>query len=294
MKILCYAVRILIFSLLFLISITTSAWSESANNKFDLKITGGLTYLEVGDWNAHHLGWNESRRMDVEAAGGTVHSETQELHWGWEISGDVIFNLNTRFAFSIGTGYINGQFADSADTTVGSVTASNIHDFKVRAIPVRAGAYYFLPVSPKARLSLGTGLGYYFAKFHRFYRRESGSGYWIDTDMTGKGGGIGFDGGVGLEYNLTKKITLVIEGYGRYAKISGFKGTQYRIDSNNWSDSLDGYYYALEQERLPYGWFTEVTIATTTPTGSDKKNVRDAEVDFSGFSIRVGLKIGLF
>jgi hypothetical protein len=286
--------KIFLFNLLFLMILSTIAYPDSDDKKFYLKISAGLSYLGMGDWNTHHMGWNESRRMSVEAAGGTVLSENQELHWGKEITGELIFNINSRFAVSAGAGYIYGKVADTAETIVEGVTALNIHDFKVSAIPLRAGGYYIYPIAPKMRLSIGAGLDYYFAKFKRFYRREPGTGYWIETDMNGASGGIGFDGGIGFEYSLSKNVSVVIEGYGRYAKISGLEGNRERVDSNNWSDSLDGKYYTLERERLPWGWFQVVNIATTTPSEAGTRNVRDAELDFSGFSIQLGLKIKLF
>jgi hypothetical protein len=240
------------------------------------------------------VGWNEHRRINVETAGGTVLSENQELHWGKEVAGDLFYYLSSRFAISAGAGYISGRVNDVAETVVGEVKAFNIHDFKVRAVPIRVGAAYFLPVFPKSRISVGAGLGYYFAKFDRFYRREPGTGYWIDSNMTGTGQGLGFYGVIGFEYSATKKIALVIEGTGRYSKISGIKGSRERVDSNNWSDSVEAPYYALDRERLPGMWFPVVNIADPAPSGEGTRNVRDAVLDFSGFSIRVGMKINLF
>ena len=286
--------KTIFFCLLFFLIMAISIFPDTASKKFDLKISGGLTYLEVGDWNAHHVGWNEQRRMSVEAAGGTVISENQELHWGKEMAGELIFNLNSRFAVSGGIGYIYGNVADTAETIVDGVTALNVHDFKVRAIPLRAGGYYFFPIAPKMQISLNAGLGYYFAKAERFYRREPGDGYWIDSEGTGTGGGIGFDGGIEFEYSISNNVSILIGGYGRYAKISGIEGHRERIDSNNWSDSIDGNYYALERERPPWGWFPVVNIATEAPSGAGTRNVRDAHVNFSGFTIRLGLKIKLF
>jgi hypothetical protein len=286
--------KVIFFCLLLITIMVISVFPGSVENKFDLKISGGVTYLKVGDWNAHHVGWNKQRRMSVEAAGGTVLSENQELHWGKEIAGELIFNLNSRFAVSGGIGYIYGKIADSAETIVGGVAASNIHDFKTRVIPLRVGGYAFFPLAPKMRLSFGAGLGYYLTKVDRFYRREPGDGYWIDSEGKATGGGIGFDGGIGFEYAISSSVTIFIEGTGRFAKISGLEGKRERNDSNNWSDSIDGKYYALERERPPWGWFSVVNIATTAPSGAGTRNVRDAAVDFSGYTIRVGLKIKLF
>lgn len=286
--------KLICFFLLFSALNATAAYSENSKGQIDLKISGGLSYLEVGDWNAHHIGWNESRRESVEAAGGVVISENQALHWGWELEGEFILNLGPQFAVGFGTGYINGKVADTAETLVDDITALNIHDFRVKAIPLKAKGYYFLPISPKVRIVLGGGIGYYFARFTRFYKREPGDGYWIDSNMEGNGAGIGMEGGISFEYAFRDNVSIFIEGSGRYAKIGGISGNRDRIDSNSWSDSMKGSYYALERERSPGVWSPVVNIDTTAPSGEGTRNVRDAELDFSGFTIRVGLKIRLF
>ena len=169
--------KVFLFCLFLFFISAVSVHSESTEKKLELRIFGGLTYLEVGDWNAHHVGWNKHRRISVEAAGGTVLSENQELHWGKEAAGDLIYYLGSRFALSAGTGYIHGRVADSADTIVEGVEASIVHDFKVSAVPLRFGTAYFWPVFSRARILAGAGLSYYFTKFDRFYRRDPGTGY---------------------------------------------------------------------------------------------------------------------
>lgn len=286
--------QILVVCGLFALPGAEKAFSEIAEHKLGFKLTGGWTYLVVGDLNAHNTDWNATRRRTVEAASGVVISENQELHWGGEISGDFFYYLSPGFALSVGTGYTFGKKADSAETRTGGITGLNTMDTNVSAVPIRAGGTWFIPVSKRARISLSAGLGFYFAKFDRYYRRESGDGYWINSDFTGKGEGVGFDGGVGFEYSISNKVAIVIEGYGRYARISGIEGTRARNDSNGWSDSIEGSYYGLEREREPNIWSRVFNIATEPPGGEGTRNVRDGVIDFSGFSLRIGLKLGLF
>jgi len=286
--------KVLFVCLLTFLMLVPSVYAQNNKGQIDLKISGGLCYLEVGDWNAHHKGWNDSRRKSVEAAGGTVISENQPLHWGWEMEGEFILHLGSRIAVGIGTGYIRGKVADTSETLVDEIRALNFQDFRVRAIPLKAKGYYILPISPKARIALGGGLGYYFTRFTRFYRREPGTGYWIESDMSGNGAGFGVEGGVSFEYAIKNNISIIIDGSGRYAKISGITGKRDRNDSNNWSDSIEGSYFALERERSPGVWSPVVNIATTPPSEVGTRNVRDAAIDLSGFAIKVGLKIRLF
>lgn len=293
MKKSCPYSRIIFFCLLILLMIATPVNAENNKGQIDFKISGGLCYLDEKDWNAHHKGWNDSRRKSVEASGGTVISENQPLHWGWEMEGEFILHLGHHYAFGLGTGYIRGKVADTAETLVDETRALNIHDFRVSAIPLKAIGYYILPLSPKTQIVLGGGLGYYFARFTRFYRREPGTGYWIESDFSGNGSGFGFEGSISLEYVLKKNISIIVQGSGRYAKISGITGTRDRIDSNNWSDTIEGKYYTLERERAPGEWYPVVNIDTMAPSGEGTRNVRDAAIDLSGFSIRIGFKIHL-
>ncbi len=286
-------IKIFIFCLLFFVVVAVKVYPEGKKAKIDFKISGGLSYLQLGDWNAHLTGWNDSRRKDVEAEGGKVISENQPLHWSLEMEGEFIYSLSSRFAVGLGTGYIHGKVDDSAETLTDSITVLNFNNFKVSAIPLKTKAYYVLNVSPKARISLGGGVGYYFARLNQHYRREPGTGYWIETDMTGKCSGFGAEGSISFEYAVKSSLSVFIEGLGRYARISGVTGTRERHDSNNWSDSIEGSYYALDRERSGE-WYPVVNIATEAPSEEGTRNVRDAILDFSGFTIRAGLKIRLF
>lgn len=277
-----------------LIDFAMPAFAEVSKKKFEFKLTGGFTYMVIGDLNDHLVDWNKTRRRSIEGAGGTILKESQPLHWGGEFIGELLYNFDNSFTVSIGIGYIRGSHTDSAETLLDTVTGKNDHDTRVSAVPVRIGGVYSIPISNKTRISLGTGLGYYCSKFEKFYRREPGDGYWINSDFSGKGGGLGFDGTIGFEYSVSNNIALVVEGQGRYAKVSGISGSRDRIDSNGWSDSIVGDYYTLEREREPGIWSRVFNIAEEAPSGEGIRNVRDGVIDLSGFTIRIGLKIGLF
>jgi hypothetical protein len=286
--------KLILLCLFAFLLIRGPVYAEKYKRQIDLKVSGGWCYLDLEDWNAFHEGWNESRRKSMEAAGGMVISENQPLHWGWEMEGEFCFHLGSQFSVSLGTGYIHGKVADSAETLADETRAKNFQDFRVRAIPLKAKGYYILSLSPRTQIALGGGPSYYFTRFKRFYRREPGTGYWIESDFSGNGSGFGLEASVSLEYLLKKHISIIIEGSGRYAKISGITGTRDRIDSNNWSDAIEGSYYTLERERSPGEWYPVVNIDTMAPSGEGTRNVRDAAIDLSGFSIRLGIKIHLY
>jgi len=283
------------FCVLFFMFFVFLVYSEAPpEKKFELKLSGGISRLSGTDYDASDRGWDYLRKASMENQGGTYVWEQNSLDWGWEIAGEILFNLSSRFALSGGVGYIAGKSTSKGTTALEGITTINEADLKAKAIPVTVGIYYFLPISSRSRVYLSAGVGYYFASFTRAYLREDNTPYWINADFTGSGGDVGFHGGIGFEYVMSKSIAIVIEGFGRYAKIRGFEGTRSRGDSNDWSDSVDGNYYYSERFVWTDEWVSRTNIGTSPPSGDDVRNVRDAEIDFSGFTIRFGLKIKLF
>ena len=262
-------------------------------NKIELKISGGISYLSGTDYDASDWGWDYLRKITMENQGGTYAWEQNSLAWGWEIGGEILLNLSSRFALSGGVGYISGTSTSKGTTALEGITTINETDFKAWAVPVTVGIEYFLPLSSKSRLSLGVGVGYYFAHFSRNYVSEDVGIYRIDADFTGSAGDIGFHGGIGFEYDLSNTVAVVIEGFGRYAKISGFEGSRERIDSNDWTDSWEGKYYYSDRQHSSGKLLPRVNLSDPSSI-ENAINARDYESDFSGFTIRIGLKIKLF
>ncbi len=269
--------KLLAIGALFFMIFSVIAYADTISGKrFELKLAGGISYLSGTDFDAD------------------TASEKNPLDWGGEISGEIVFHLS-RIAISGGVGYINGKSSSKDVTTEGGVvTATSTLALNAKAIPVTLGVYYFLPVSSRSQVFLHAGAGYYFVSFARDSTRENDTPYWIDINSTGSGGDFGFHGGIGFEYSISENVILLIEGAGRYAKIKGFEGTRNRNDSNNWSDSIDGRYYTLERLTGSQGWVKRTNVFTEKPSGDDVRNVRDPEIDFSGFTFRIGIKLRLF
>jgi hypothetical protein len=264
-------------------------------NKLELKITGGISRVTGTDYEAVSDGRDRLNKISTEAAGGIFSSERNSFDWGGEVAGEIVFNLGSQFALSGGVGYIAGEFSNTRMSTHESVTTgSSGISFKAKAVPVTAGINYFLPVSSESRIIIGACVDYYFASFSSSSYRENNTPYRQDTDSKGSGGDFGFHGGVAFEYDLSKKVAVVIEGFGRYAKIRGFEGNRNQNDTNNVRSSTKGKYYTHERFVWTDEWHTRVSIGPDPPTGEDVRNVRDYEMDFSGFTIRIGLKIKLF
>lgn len=286
---------IIFFVSAFFVFSSTAYIDAQQDNNIVLKLSGGLSRLTGTDYEAVTKGWNYLGRISAEAAGGILTTEGEPFDWGWETAGEIIFHLNPRFAISGGVGYIEGKFSNKRTTTFeGVTTGSSGTDFKAKAIPVTAGLAYAFPLSGRSRVSIGAGAGYYFTSFSTSSFRETDSAYRQDTFRDGHGGSFGMHGGIAFEYDLSKNVAILIEGFGRYAKISGFEGTTAQSDTNNNNSSMDGTFYTHEHLVWTGEWLTRVAFGSEPPSGDEIRNARDYEVDFSGFAFRLGLKIRLF
>jgi hypothetical protein len=260
-----------------------------------LKLTGGINYMLLGDWNDFMNGLTDYHNDVAIDNGGTMEGEFKSIRWGLDFEGDVIIYLNPRFGITIGSGYISGKKGPDAKKIMLNYPDETIrlnHDMKISAIPVKIGGYYCLSRSSKLRFFVSGGIGYYFVKTSEVYANEW-DGNWSLENQGAKGEGFGFQGGMGLELDIFKNIAIVVEGYGRYAKIGNFMGERDWSMSFGPSGSRKGglYYFDLD---IPYGLIPYIEISSGTPGGLNRRNVRKATVDLSGFTVRIGFKIRLF
>jgi opacity protein-like surface antigen len=262
----------------------------SKAEKFSLKLSVVMNYLAIGDPNASLKGLADFLKDQASLGGEIPEGDFKEIHFVLNWEGDVIVYLNPRFGISLGSGYILGKKGkDVNKIIIGGQTFTE--EVEVSAVPVKLGVYYSLPLSSRARFFLNGGVGYYFAEWSDAYCNEW-TGNWWTIDQKAKASGIGFHGGVGFELNLVSNIAIVLEGQGRYAKIGRFKGDKENKIYSPPADSLGkGKLYYFEYFPWTYKWYPMIHILEEEPSGDKIRNVREAKVDFSGFTFRAGIKI---
>jgi hypothetical protein len=270
--------------------------AEETKRGFALKLTGGMNYMSLGDWNAFMNGWTDYYNYVANEAGGTMEGEFKSIRWGLDFEGDVIIYLNPRLGITIGSGYISGKKGPDGNKIIQTLPDEAItvnHDMKISAIPVKIGVYYCLARFSKFGFFLSGGIGYYFAKISEVYKNQWNGG-WSHENQKANGEEIGFHGGIGLELDITKNIAFVVEGYGRYAKIRDLIGERDWSMSFGPSGSRKGGLYYFDLDIPDYGLLPYIEISSGTPGGLNRRNVRKATVDLSGFTVKIGIKIRLF
>jgi len=259
-----------------------------------LKLFGVYGSIGAGDAQEGLDGMTNFYRQIAEIAGWSRTGDFKKFTNIWEAGGDFVFYFTPVIGIGLGASYLQNWPAKT-DMTFTHPPSSDIKQTltpKVAAIPIRASLYVSIPMGSSLNLSLHGGVSYYFANFNYTWRLGTASD-WIQVETKTNGKGLGFHGGVGLEFNFSSSAALFVEAVGRIANLSGFTGDSTLSVSGGGSASTSGTLYFWKDDFGILGVLSELGINDHLPSGSGITDAREAEVDLSGFSLRAGFRIGL-
>jgi hypothetical protein len=265
----------------------SSAYGSSIG--FSLKLYGGLNYLSGGELNEGLKGMTDYYAKYFWYFGLTKSGgEYNPVRMGMNFGGDFIIQITPAIGIGLGAAYLQGK--SESTVTFTPVAAEVKAAPKASAIPLRLGIYLTLPAGPIVNINFHGGLGYYLAKMSYSFR-TSAAGDWEQYNVKADATGLGYHGGIGFEFKLSRAISLFLEGQGRSARIGGFKGSLEGTYSSGSPSSENGKLYYYKYTAGVLGTFPVIMVADTEPSGSDVSNVREAKIDFSGFSAVAGIII---
>lgn len=301
---------VLFVSLVFLNKITFSEEKEKFKPKFSIRLTGGWGYMGVGDINKHLESYDNHLSEMTNYEGG----KTKRLNnYSSDLEGELRLDISPKFAISLGIGYMSEKnksyFEYTGPFPFQAQFEAKQNYFikpKVKTIPLKLGIYYTLPLSSRINLMLNSGLGYYFsrASLYTCHWSSNYGGYLViytkEENYDVSSNGPGFHGGIGFEYNIANSLALVLEVQGRYARIKNLKGKRvysytlpYYLDYGEEEGTL--YIGKRDLTYLGYGEnCPDLIISSSQPRGDEFRDAREAALNFSGFSLRAGIRIKLF
>jgi opacity protein-like surface antigen len=267
-----------LFGLLALALVLVQAPAQ-AQLKLGFKATGGLVYADGGDVNTGNQGWSDAWAAIFETAGYSISGGFSPVHLGMDFGGELLLQFNPRIALGLGVGYLQASKSSSLGISGGGVDIAETWAPKISAIPITATFYYFLPSSSAMKIYLDAGVGYYLGKYtDAWHVVFLGT---VDETLDTTANGIGFHGGLGLEYAFSPAVSLVAEMRGRYASLGNFKGT---ISSG--TTSTTGNLWIEQIDALGTGTFPLLEFESGTP--SSTYSPTQAKLGFSGFSAVLG------
>ena len=281
--------------LLLLAVLPSPAKAQYASGQFGFRLYGGLNYLSGGDLNASMKGWSEFYTW---AWGVLLYSTTNKFkaaNLGMNFGGDFIYQFNPSMGVGLGVGYLQASSTSNIHydwITTAAPDIDEIYEVRASAIPIKASFYYFLPSAGSIGINFHAGLGYYLATAYARYHAQVLTAWEQNIYDNMPGGGLGFHGGIGLEFKVSPMIGIFAEAQGRYAAFSNFEGDALYTNSGGASTTTTGQAWTFDATGSGHT-FTLSLITNTQPSGAGISNVRRTKVDFSGVSLVVGLIIRL-
>lgn len=245
--------------------------------QFGLRLFGGAGTLSPADINQGTKGWTDQHAGFFTSFGYSRSGEVKPVNMSLEGGADFLFYLTPRIALGIGAGYVQGKRASEVVLTNGTEIKITSQP-TLSATPIRLSLFFEIPADT-INIYLNLGSDYYLAKYT--WDWEFPDEWELNHSATANG--LGFHGGIGFEIMISANVAFFVEGTGRYAKIKGFEGTEKGMEAGDtWEGS--GTLFYLEGTDYPV-----LFIREEMPTGY--RVAREANVDFSGFSVLAGLKM---
>jgi len=267
------------------------SFPAAAEAQFGVKarVYGGMSLLSGGDLNKGAEGMFNFYDAYFRALGFATRGEFTPAQAGFNLGGDLIFQFNPSIGLGLGAGYTSAALT-SVDEFQGAGGSGAIsHRVRSAALPLRLSFFYFLPVAggEKYNVVFHAGLGYYLSRAGHTFRLESG-GSWLEQDLDCSGKGLGFHGGIGLEIALSGNMGLILEAGGRYAAFAGFEGDKTVRNSLGAIVATRGKLYYFEFSPTG-GTFPQLDVSDTEIAGPGIGSLREAEVQFTGLSVTIGV-----
>jgi len=256
-------------------------WSEESDIfkgiGLSVKIFCGYDHVAAGEINDGLMGIVDYYKLFPSYTGSYLNGQIGPFHSGFCFGADAIYRLTSRIGIGLGLSSVrwgNLDYIRLEDPIETHRLDSNI---RVRAIPVRLGVFYTLPVSKRINLIFNAGPSYYFVK-HTYNMQYNP--YFVSQKAHGRG--WGFHGGLGFELQWNSRSTFFVEYQGRYARLNDFKGLERSYFQ--W-EGQEGSLFYIEYESIP----PQIGIFDQLPDWYEL--ARKATYELNGFSIQVGARV---
>ncbi len=255
--------------------------------EFGLKIAGGMSFLSSSDVNRTLLDWVEWQKRDIAANENWTFLSAMEpqIKSGMEFEGELVFSLGSRFALSLGTGFIYSDLKSTASEIriqkpLGETILVQPHTLS--AFPIMLYGYARFPFSRKLSAYLKGGAGYLWTKYVERYgtRRVENEKFNYLRDESSSSQSPTYVGGLGIFLETEPGIRFFLESTYRWAKVTDFEGKT--------NKEVTGPLYYYEEYDLDF-WQAKMQVHEQEPSGENIRSVKKAEVDFSGLSIKLGI-----
>ncbi len=265
--------------------IETKIPQEEPFRRFHFTLFTGGNYAFGGDLNKGSLGL---ANFYSGVLGIPRKEAVKPVHFGFSFGGEFSVSLTSRLSLAIAIESFQGEKESLTD--FGQVVQAHTLKTRPKLSAVPAGisvSYLFIP-----SLYIKGGISYYFAECSYYYQIQEHEQLqeWMGEASAR---GLGLQGALGFSRSIGPRLGLVVELAGHYAKINGFQGKDTFQSSSGQTLIEKGTLYLIQAEVSEQQSYPLLFIRASKPREAGVIDAREAQIDFSGFSLKIGLRIHL-
>lgn len=258
-----------------------------------LRLSSGIAWLKAGEINLALTGWREGWRFQAEGDPDlSLENEASgAVHLGIDFEAELLLSFSRWLALGLSAGYSYAS-TDEERTRLSIRQDEILFDYarptQVSAYPVFLSAYAFLPLGQKFRAYLRAGVGSMYVKcvVREANKKAAAERFAYTLYESATARQAGYLGAVGLSYTFDQSLSFFAEALIRWTEVSGFEGED--------AQGMGGRLYTYEERRPDIDfWQYKMALHPEEPGGESVRNVQEATVDFSGYSIKIGLSLKL-
>lgn len=259
--------------------------------EFSLKVAGGVSFVNPQEINTVLQSWEDYwiTRADFDRNWSYLGGQVSTLKLGYDFEIELIIGFTPRLALGLSSGYIFSDVSEGATTlTIEKVlgTFDHVRPTKISGIPLILSGYYIQPLRSSLSLFFRAGGGPLWAKY---FERDGNKNienenYFYPQSISASAQGQIYLLGLGIIFETESGIRFFMEGAWRKATITGFSG-------ENKQEETGALTYLEEYESSYELWQAKYQIFDEPPSGDNTRDVKQGEIDFSGFSVKIGLMI---
>ncbi len=267
------------------------AVQAAKEDRLGLSFWLGGRYATIGDLNEGTRGLARYYETRLAATG---EGDVKALHFGYLLGAEVRLPLAFGFYLSFGLEYGSGEAASSIVYKDVSQEATLTVKPRVRAVPLSLALVYY----PLPSFYLKAGLEYTFARCGYSYRLtelepDPMTESWLEWTGQASSSGFGYLAGLGYDWNLTSALSLTAEIAYRHSRLGDFSGEDVYKESSLYESTEKGRLYYFQVDTGTAEVVPLVFIREKRPTEAGVVAVRKAELNLSGFSLKLGIKVQL-
>jgi hypothetical protein len=264
--------------------------------QFSLKIGGGLGYASGGDLTNGIKGQNAFLAQEFQAGSAFLIP-----HTGVDFAGEFVYYPWTHFGIGIGGGYFQTLKQSSVSYAIGAIQTTETIKPQINVVPITLNLHWLVFLSSWLHLDVSAGAGSYSTTlkwdYQNAYTLASLNGNEHYT-FQARASAIGFQAGLGLDFAISSRISVVLDFVGRSAKIGPFS-------AGDWTDAVSGSFGSSNASGSDhsfwiYNWlsgsqtYAQVAFQADQPKGSPFiSGAQTGKIDLSGFAATIGIRLAI-